>query len=570
MHLCVHKLKVSSISTPETGEVQVIGRIMATLGTFCAVAAIIWPPGVTALEDENREALRMAVERLRYTEDAADPAADHHARRLMALFYERRNFLPAWEDGRKRRSLLTVVENAYQDGLDPADYHLSDLLEQDARVRAAKLRSSEEWAAFELDLTDALISLIHHQRFGKADALSQHTTWNYREELGESLVLEIAERALHEGSLRASLEESIPRGFYYRRLRDALARYRDIASSGGWPSIDGGPSFAFGLSDERVPVLAARLAITGDLDEAHSYEELRTVDGRLKEAVRRFQERHSLQPDGVAGPATLRALNVPVEQRIEQLRLTLERARWVLGGLGKDFVVVNIAAFRAYVVADRQVAWETRVVIGKAQQQTPVFRDELQYIVFNPTWTVPYRIATREMLPEIKAQPDWFERRDFDLMNSVGDRLDPSTIDWASVTRQNFNYILVQRPGPNNALGEVKFMFPNEYAVYLHDTPSRQLFGSPDRAFSHGCIRVENPLELAEILLASNGWDRRRIEGAIASGETTTVFLAKPLPILLLYWTANVTPDGIVHFYRDVYRRDPAIAQALDGPFTIE
>ena len=354
MHQCVHKLELSSISTPETGEDQVFGRIMATLGTFCAVAAIVWPFSVAALEDVNREALRMAVERLRYTEDAADPAADHHARRLVALFYERRNFFPAWEDGRKRGSLISVVEDSYQDGLTPADYHLANLVEQDARVRAADLRSPEEWAAFELELTDALISLVHHQRFGKADPLSQHTTWNYREELDESLVLEIAEGALSAASLHDSLRESVPRGFYYRRLRDALGSYRNIASSGGWPSIEGGPSFAFGLTDERVPVLAARLSITSDLDEAHSYEESRTVDGRLQDAVRRFQERHSLQPDGVAGPATIRALNVPVEQRIEQLRLTLERARWVLGGLGKDFVVVNIAAFRAYVIADRR------------------------------------------------------------------------------------------------------------------------------------------------------------------------------------------------------------------------
>ncbi|HEX5766398.1 MAG TPA: L,D-transpeptidase family protein, partial [Woeseiaceae bacterium] len=536
---------------------------------FCAMAVIAWCPGVASQEDENREALRMAVERLRYNVDGANTAADANASRLVALFYERRNFFAAWEDSWKIRSLITVVEDSYKDGLSPTDYHLSDLTEQYARARAADLRSPEEWAAFELDLTDALISLVHHQRFGKADPLSQHATWNYKEELHESLVLEIAEKAVSARSPGESLEESIPRGPYYRRLRGALASYRDIASSGGWPSIEDGPSLDLGLSDERVPVLAARLSATGDLDDASPYFESKTVDGRLQEAIRRFQERHSLEADGIAGPATIRALNVPVEERVAQLRLTLERARWVLGGLGRDFVLVNIAGFRAYVIDDGQVAWETRVVIGKAQQQTPVFRDELQYIVFNPTWTVPYSIATREMLPEIKLQPDWFAKHDFDLKDSDGEPMDPSTVDWASVTRQNFNYIFVQRPGPNNALGEVKFMFPNEHAVYLHDTPARQLFASSDRAFSHGCIRVEHPLELAEILLAANGWDRGRIDAAIASGETTTVFLAKPLPILLLYWTANVTPDGTVHFYRDVYRRDAAIAQALDGPFSI-
>lgn len=260
---------------------------------------------------------------------------------------------------------------------------------------------------------------------------------------------------------------------------------------------------------------------------------------------------------------------MPVQRRVDQLRLTLERARWVLGGIGENFLVVNIAGFTAYLIADRQVAWETRVVVGREQQQTPVFRGDLQYIVFNPTWTVPYSIATRELLPEIKSRPDWFAKHDFDLKDAAGRMVDPSTVDWASVTRRNFNYRLVQRPGPNNALGQVKFMLPNEYAVYLHDTPARQLFGSPQRAFSHGCIRVEDPLRLAEILLASNGWDRRRIDAAIAGGTTTTTFLAEPLPVLLLYWTANVSPDGTIYFYRDVYGRDPRIAAALDGPFRI-
>jgi murein L,D-transpeptidase YcbB/YkuD len=174
------------------------------------------------------------------------------------------------------------------------------------------------------------------------------------------------------------------------------------------------------------------------------------------------------------------------------------------------------------------------------------------------------------MLPAISAQPGWFETRDFEVQDRAGASVDPSMVDWSSVTRRNFDYVFVQRPGPNNALGQVKFIFPNEHAVYLHDTPARELFGSAERAFSHGCIRVENPIDLAEILLGPNGWDRKRIDAAVASGKTTTVFLTKPQPVLLLYWTANVDPDGIVHFFRDVYQRDPPIARALDGPFHIE
>jgi murein L,D-transpeptidase YcbB/YkuD len=429
--------------------------------------------------------------------------------------------------------------------------------------------SPTEWAAFELQLTDALISLVYHQRFGKADPFSQHATWNFRGRGEVPDTLDVVEEAMGTPSLRDFLAVRIPRGPYYRSLKRALADYRRIASEGGWPTISGGRSLEYASNDERVATLAARLALTGDLDDAERYANT-IVDGRLQNAVRRFQRRHGLETDGVVGPATLRALNEPVEKRIEQLRLTLERARWVLGGIEDNFVVVNIAGFHAYVVANREIIWETRVVVGKTVEQSPVFRDELQYVVFNPTWTVPYNIATREMLPEIRANPDWFDTRDFEVRDKAGGIVDPSTVDWSAVTRRNFDYIFVQRPGPNNALGHVKFVFPNEHAVYLHDTPARQLFGSADRAFSHGCIRVENPMDLAEILLAPNGWDRKRIDATLGSGKTTTVFLSKPLPILLLYWTANVDPDGVVHFYRDVYQRDPPIARALDGPFRIE
>ncbi len=261
---------------------------------------------------------------------------------------------------------------------------------------------------------------------------------------------------------------------------------------------------------------------------------------------------------------------MPVEQRVDQLRLNLERARWVFEDIEEDFVLVNIAGFRAYVVHDREIVWETKVQVGRPYHQSPVFRDEIKYVVFNPTWTVPYSIATREMLPRIKSDPQYFQARDFDIKNRDGQLVDPATIDWAQVTSRNFGYTFVQRPGPNNALGRVKFIFPNEHAVYLHDTPSKPLFDVAERAFSHGCIRVENPFDLAEVLLGSDGWDRQQIDATVESRETKTVFLSEPLPVLLLYWTAEVDPNGLVHFYNDVYERDRRIAAALDAPFTIE
>jgi len=218
---------------------------------------------------------------------------------------------------------------------------------------------------------------------------------------------------------------------------------------------------------------------------------------------------------------------------------------------------------------DRKIAWESKVQVGKTYHQSPVFRDEMKYLVFNPTWTVPYSIASKEMLPAIQADPEYFQKRDFDVKDRSGEIIDPTTVDWSSVTRRNFGYTLVQRPGPANALGRVKFMFPNKHAVYLHDTPSKYLFEKAGRAFSHGCIRVEHPYEFAELLLGPD-WDQDKIAATLDTRKITTVSLPKSLPVLLLYWTAVVNQDGKVFFYNDVYQRDQNISTALDEPFKIE
>ena len=325
-----------------------------------------------------------------------------------------------------------------------------------------------------------------------------------------------------------------------------------------------------GAADERITVLARRLAVSGDLEDSGSVDGATTYDDSLVEAVRRFQQRHGLDIDGVIGPATLRAINVPVGQRIRQLEINLERARWVTKGLEDDFILVNIAGFEAYVVRGREVVWRTRVQVGRSYRQSPVFRDVMKYLVINPTWTVPYSMATRDILPQVQQDPDYFANRGFTVKDRTGEAIDPSGVDWSQLRRGRFPYTLVQGPGPQNALGRVKFMFPNKYAVYLHDTPSRSLFDRGDRTFSAGCIRVENPFDLAEELLGSAGWTQERFQAVLDSGEITTVFLPEPLPVLMLYWTAVVSTNGVVTFYNDVYDRDQAIAEALDEPFRLE
>jgi len=260
---------------------------------------------------------------------------------------------------------------------------------------------------------------------------------------------------------------------------------------------------------------------------------------------------------------------VPVEDRVNQIRLNLERGRWVLDNLEADFIVVNIAGFRAYLYRDRKPVWSTRVVVGKTYHKTPVFRSLLKYVVFNPTWTVPYSIATKEMLPAIQRDPNYLSARNFDVKDRNGEIIDPAGVDWSQVTRRNFGYTFVQRPGVSNALGEIKFIFPNQHSVYLHDTPSKSLFARAERTFSHGCIRVDRPFDFAEVLLQQDGWNREMIDAEIAGRNTRSVFLSQPLPVLLLYWTAAIGEDGQIHFYNDVYERDQKILTALDSPYRV-
>ena len=243
--------------------------------------------------------------------------------------------------------------------------------------------------------------------------------------------------------------------------------------------------------------------------------------GSLVDAVRNFQARHGLGPDGIVGAATLAELNVPVAVRVEQIRANLERVRWVLYDPESEFLVVNIAGFRLYLLRRGDVVWRTRVQVGRPYRQTPIFKAEMTYLVVNPTWTVPPGILRNDIVPAVRRDPDYLASRNIELFDQNDMLVDPATVDWS---RRGFPYRFVQRPGEDNALGRIKFMFPNQHAVYLHDTPSRDLFDRDSRAFSSGCIRVENPFELAEQLLGS-ARARERLEAVVASGRTETVFL---------------------------------------------
>jgi murein L,D-transpeptidase YcbB/YkuD len=521
-------------------------------------------------DDADREALRHELEHLAETGMISTGEVDIAGKDLLVEMYGRRNYLPAWNDQRQIHDLIAVIRATEDDGLDPSDYHLEQIEYAYNELLAGRLTEATEWAPQDLILTDSLIRLGYHQLFGKVNPYTLDPNWNFRREMNDVDPATAIQDAIDSPSLAEHLKTLFPRGWVYEEFKAGLARYREISASGGWPIIPDGPTLRPGATDDRLPILARRLAITGDLENRDSFDDLTVYDEFLLEGVKSFQARHGIDVDGIIGPASLRMLNVSAEMRVKTLEINLERARWVLDDIEDDFILVNIAGFEAYLVQDKEVVWQTKVQVGSQFHQSPVFRDEMKYLVLNPTWTVPYSIATKEMLPQIKSDPDYFAKRDFDLKDRNGKFIDPNSVDWSQVSARNFGYWLVQRPGPGNALGRVKFMFPNDHAVYLHDTPSKYLFNRAERAFSHGCIRVENPFDFAEQLLGKDGWTQDKFQDALDSEETQTVMLSTPLPVLLLYWTAVVRQDGTVVFYNDVYERDRAISDALDEPFVLD
>ena len=299
-----------------------------------------------------------------------------------------------------------------------------------------------------------------------------------------------------------------------------------------------------------------------------SYDETNNnFDDEVEDGVKQFQFRHNLNQDGVVGKETLALMNVPVEKRIEMIRISLERARWVMHNLEDDYLVVNIAGFNIRRVTNEEVVFYSRVIVGRNHHESPIFKGKMTYFVLNPTWTLPYSIATKETLPKLQKDPSYLAKKNMEIMDRSGKVLDPSTIDFSQYSRHNFPFTIRQKAGPHNALGEVKFMFPNPYAVYLHDTPARSLFGREDRAFSHGCIRLDKKWELLMNLTNEpDVWNMEKINSIIQSRKTTQVNLKHPITILILYWTAGADKEDRLYFDKDVYNRDAVVLKALDTP----
>ena len=507
--------------------------------------------------DPLGEALRLRVEALRTAGDTRIGAGSAAARALIASLYERRGFSPLWSDPSRATALLRAIEASRTHGLDPGDYHAARLSVTPAAIAAER----------ELLLTDAYLRLAYHLYFGKVDPRTLQHGWNFDRSLHGADPDAAVDRLLAAPDPAVALENLAPRLPIYRGLRTALAELRNIERRGGWPRLADGPKLELGSSGPRVRQLRDRLRAGGDLpaeaDDA-------PFDAALDEAVRRFQARHGLEADGVVGPATLAALNATVAERIAQVRANLERLRWVARELAGDYLLVDIAGFGAELWLNDTLAWQARVVVGRPFRRTPEFRAPMKYLVLNPEWNVPPTILREDVLPKVIRDPAYLQRHQMRVLDHSGQVIDPAAIDWQHYRSQprRFPFQIVQSAGKDNPLGRVKFMFPNEHSVYLHDTPSRALFERTVRTFSSGCIRVDKPLALAALLLDDpQHWSEKQLAEAIDGGTTQTVPVRRAVPVMLLYFTASASATGELQFRPDVYGRDGPIISALAAPF---
>ena len=484
--------------------------------------------------------------------------------------YQGRGFAPLWLDGWQLKPgslvLLANLRDAGAHGLCGDDYLLVQLegligLQEDFARNNLPLVPQNR-AVLDLFLSQSFLTFASHMVEGQVDPKLAHVDWRARQRKAD--LVKLLDYALDKERMPQVLAGLYPPHEEYRNLVEALARYQELSALGGWPAIPPGPTIRPGDRDRRVRKLKDLLQTTGDLvmivDTGSLYDQ-ETID-----AVMKFQARHGLVDDGVIGSKTLAALNIRVEDRIRQIELNLERWRWMPKSFGKRHILVNVADFKLTVIEDGETVLQMPVIVGTQYRKTPVFSAKMTYLEFAPYWTVPPTILREDKLPIIKRNPHYLEEKHFRIVSMRDEEtfIDPEEVDWQNTETENFPGLLRMEPGPWNPLGRVKFMFPNRFNVYLHDTNEFYLFDNNVRSFSSGCIRVERPNELAYYLLEED-LGVERLEELLSASEPEQVPI-EPVPVHIQYWTAWVDQKGLVNFRPDVYFRDIDLEVALTNP----
>lgn len=545
--------------------------------------------------------------------------------KLTKEFYEKRNFSLAWQrNATQTKAIVQTIAKAAAEGLKKEDYHFQKI--NNIYIVENKIDVNAKTAAEQdILLTDAILQYASHLFWGKLSAENLPFNWDIqRDEKNMAVALQ---KALDEKNIASFFEQQKPQHRYYQDLKQALVMYKaEAEKQDNAPAIKEGETLRLGMRDERVKALRKRLKIQEDyqndyyrtfglpndsvfltvdtlfslekaiaITDTSTLDEIVTLvdimiskintdtlnkdsliyykslgfnpilfDTLVQEAVTNFQKNNRLQVDGVVGRQTLQTINMSPLDRIKQIEINLERWRWLPNDLGENYLMANIPTFMLYIFEEKDsLVLEKRTVIGKKTTQTPVFNELVRYLDLNPYWTLPHSIATAEMLPRLKRNNRYLTSKNMELF-SGGKKINSTNVNWSKVSRSNFRYTIRQKPGKNNALGEVKFLFPNAYNVYVHDTPSKSLFANHERSYSHGCVRLEKPMELTEYLLRnSSKWTATKLKKQLNKKKNKRIVLDEPVPIYILYLTVISDKNGQVIFGNDIYKQDKTLMETF-------
>ncbi len=512
---------------------------------------------VTALSDHAQLNQQLEPSSVRHYIEQLHAEKTLNNTALVSKFYREHDFQPFWTGTYAAHSradeLIHVLRTAHLEGLVKPGHYASAIEAQQ------KLPDEKDRAWLDVLLTDAFLDYAQQAGRGQLDPRSLKEKWRYP--LPKVNALSVLEKAFLSNNVEAVLRDLSPQYASYRRLVEARAFYIAIKERGGWPQFAiYGPSLELDTQSEEILLLRKRLQITGDLPANAS--QLANFGYELQEAVKRFQVRHGLDADGVVGQTTRYALHAPVEKRIQQITANLERWRWLPRDMGDRHIRVNTAAFELQAIENDRSVLSMRVVVGKSNHQTPSFSEDMRYLVLNPYWNVPNKIARDELIPKERAHPGYLSRKNIRVISGKS-VLNPNRVNFRKYRGvRNLPIRLRQEPGGRNALGQIKFIFPNKFSVYLHDTPSKSLFSKVQRTFSHGCVRVEDPLRLADYVLGEN-WNSEAIQKGVDTGKNRSIKLPVHLPVHIVYQTVWVKESGEINFRKDLYHNDRHIMARL-------
>ncbi len=489
----------------------------------------------------------------------------------LRLFYEERGFAEAWSKNGKLTKLgeelkFEIAESKY-DGLNPEDYHSADIevLFQAISDKKGKLKAKPfaELADLDLMLTDAFFELARDLEIGKIDPSSLKAEWELGVNTPSTNYNELLNESIRKGSIKDGLESLYPDFKIYKKGREVI---RDLDEKSKvdtlvWKTVNLDKSLKLGNSHASIPGLRDRLIFWGFLKPSEVKDPL-VFDSQMEEGLKRYQQNNGMEPDGTIGNLTAESLNNSPSNLMDIASVNLERLRWLPDTLrDAELILVNVANYQLDYLNKLDTILTAKVIVGKEFNASPIFTAPMTYIAFSPYWNIPESITKDEIIPAVMKNPKYLEQKNMEVVTSSGEVVNPKSIKWSA---EPFPYLIRQKPGGDNSLGLVKFMFPNEHSIYIHDTPARSLFELENRALSHGCIRIQDPAKFAQLLLEDDpAWTLEKINEAMNQDKEQIVDLKKNIPVVIFYMTFWADSNGAPHFRSDIYNRDQEVLLAM-------